>query len=118
MSSKAIIYRFGSLGDTVLALPTLHALRRHFGFNNLCLLTNIPIHSKAPPMEPSVRIGKITGNRFFICVIVFLFLVQLQWAETSPVVLLETLRAILIFYVFFCFARFLGSNEYSLPRAA
>jgi hypothetical protein len=69
-------------------------------------------------MEPSVRIGKITGNRFFICVIVFLFLVQLQWAETSPVVLLETLRAILIFYVFFCFARFLGSNEYSLPRAA
>ena len=44
-----LIYRIGSLGDTVVALPCLHLVARAFPDNPRILLTNTPVHAKAPP---------------------------------------------------------------------
>lgn len=46
---KILIYRLGSLGDMVVALPCFHLLARVFENKTRILLTNTPVHSKAPP---------------------------------------------------------------------
>lgn len=51
MRKRVLVYRLGSLGDTVVALPALHVVRRAFSDADLCLLTNKPIASKAAAME-------------------------------------------------------------------
>jgi ADP-heptose:LPS heptosyltransferase len=43
-----LIYRLGSLGDTVVALPCLHLIARRFPDAERVLLTNFPVNSKAP----------------------------------------------------------------------
>jgi ADP-heptose:LPS heptosyltransferase len=43
-----LIYRLGSLGDTVVALPSLHLIARRFPDAERRMLTNIPVHAKAP----------------------------------------------------------------------
>ena len=63
MSSNVLVYRLGSLGDTVVALPALHVVRRAFPDADLCLLTNKPIASKAAAMEA------VLGPDFFAEVI-------------------------------------------------
>ncbi len=45
---RVLIYRLGSLGDTVVALPCFHQIARAFPDAERCLLTNIPVHNKAP----------------------------------------------------------------------
>ena len=45
---KVLIYRLGSLGDTVVALPCFHLIARSFPKAERVLLTNFPVHSKAP----------------------------------------------------------------------
>jgi len=45
---RVLIYRLGSLGDTVVALPCFHQIARAFPEAERCLLTNIPMHTKAP----------------------------------------------------------------------
>jgi ADP-heptose:LPS heptosyltransferase len=45
---RVLIYRLGSLGDTVVALPSLHLLARRFPLAERRLLTNYPVHAKAP----------------------------------------------------------------------
>lgn len=45
---KILIYRLGSLGDTLVALPCLHLIARAFPHAERVLLTNIPAHGKAP----------------------------------------------------------------------
>ncbi len=45
---KVLIYRLGSLGDTVVALPCFHLIARAFPDAERVLLTNIPVHAKAP----------------------------------------------------------------------
>jgi heptosyltransferase-3 len=54
-----LIYRLGSLGDTVVALPALHAVRKAFPEAALTLLTNRPVSAKAAPVEA------VVGERFF-----------------------------------------------------
>lgn len=39
---KILVYLFGSLGDTLVAIPALRAVRRHFPDAELTLLQNIP----------------------------------------------------------------------------
>ncbi|MEQ1605250.1 MAG: glycosyltransferase family 9 protein [Pyrinomonadaceae bacterium] len=39
---KVLVYLFGSLGDTIVAIPALRAVRRHFGNAELVLLHNTP----------------------------------------------------------------------------
>jgi ADP-heptose:LPS heptosyltransferase len=45
---RVLIYRLGSLGDTIVALPCFHQIARAFPNAQRCLLTNVPVHSKAP----------------------------------------------------------------------
>jgi len=47
-TSRILIYRLGSLGDTVVALPCFHLVARMFPHAERRLLTNEPIHAKAP----------------------------------------------------------------------
>ncbi len=46
---RVLLYRLGSLGDTVVALPAIHLTARAFPDAERCLLTNFPVNVKAPP---------------------------------------------------------------------
>jgi len=46
-----LIYRLGSLGDTVVALPCFHAIERAYPGVRKIAITNIPISSKAAALE-------------------------------------------------------------------
>jgi heptosyltransferase III len=46
---RVLIYRLGSLGDTAVALPSLHLVARAFPDAERRLLTNFPVDVKAPP---------------------------------------------------------------------
>ncbi len=48
---RILIYRLGSLGDTVLALPCFHFLRRQFPAAEITVLTNQPVAGSAPPLQ-------------------------------------------------------------------
>lgn len=43
-----LIYRLGSLGDTVMALPAFNLIKRTYPSDRIHLLTNKPVDSKAP----------------------------------------------------------------------
>lgn len=60
MTSNVLVYRLGSLGDTVVALPALHVVRKAYPEAALVLLTNRPIAAKAAPVEA------ILGGEFFV----------------------------------------------------
>ena len=45
---RVLIYRMGSLGDTVVALPSLHLIARAFPDAERRMLTNFPVSVKAP----------------------------------------------------------------------
>jgi heptosyltransferase-3 len=49
-SRRVLIYRLGSLGDTVVALPALHLVAKAFPHAERRMLTNIPVNAKAPPV--------------------------------------------------------------------
>ncbi len=46
---NVIIYRLGSLGDTIIALPCFHRIAKSFPTAKRILLTNMPVSSKAAP---------------------------------------------------------------------
>lgn len=48
---RVLIYRLGSLGDTVVALPALHLVARVFPHAERWVLTNFSVSSKAAPMS-------------------------------------------------------------------
>jgi len=45
---RVLIYRIGSLGDTIVALPCFHLIEREYPDAERILLTNFPVHAKAP----------------------------------------------------------------------
>jgi ADP-heptose:LPS heptosyltransferase len=45
---RVMIYRLGSLGDMVVALPSLRLVARAFPNAERRMLTNVPVHAKAP----------------------------------------------------------------------
>jgi heptosyltransferase-3 len=47
---RIVIYRLGSLGDTVIALPCLHKIAKAFPHAERLVLTNIPVSAKAAPL--------------------------------------------------------------------
>lgn len=59
MSRAVLIYRLGSLGDTVVALPCFNAIRDAHHAERKVLLTNRPVSSKAAPIESIL--GASTG---------------------------------------------------------
>lgn len=54
---RVIVYRLGSLGDTVAALPCFHLIERAFPAAERLVLTNFPVSSKAAPLEAILREG-------------------------------------------------------------
>ncbi len=48
-TKRVLIYRLGSLGDTLIALPALHLVARAFPHAERRMLTNFPVNVKAPP---------------------------------------------------------------------
>ena len=50
-NKKVLIYRLGSLGDTVIALPCFHKIRESFPTAEITLLTNKPVMTKAAAIE-------------------------------------------------------------------
>lgn len=48
---RVLIYRLGSMGDMVVALPALHLVARAFPNAERRMLTNFPVSSKAPAAE-------------------------------------------------------------------
>ena len=49
-TKRVLIYRMGSLGDTLIALPALHLVARAFPDAERRMLTNFPVNVKAPPV--------------------------------------------------------------------
>ena len=52
---RVLIYRLGSLGDTLVALPAFHLVRQVFPEAHITLLTNVPVSSNVAPMEDILR---------------------------------------------------------------
>ena len=50
-AERVVIYRLGSLGDTIAALPCFHLIERAFPDAERLVLTNIPVSSNAAPLE-------------------------------------------------------------------
>ncbi len=48
---KILVYRLGSLGDTIMALPSFRLIREKFPSSHITLLTNMPVSSVAAPVE-------------------------------------------------------------------
>ena len=48
LAKRVLIYRLGSLGDTLVALPALHLVARAFPDAERRMLTNFPVNVKAP----------------------------------------------------------------------
>ncbi len=44
---RILLYRLGSMGDTLVALPCIHSLRRWFPEAHITWLTNLPVNIKA-----------------------------------------------------------------------
>ena len=48
---RILVYRLGSLGDTLVALPCFRLIRRTYPDATITVLTNFPISGKAAPLE-------------------------------------------------------------------
>lgn len=55
-AKRVLVYRLGSLGDTVVALPSLHLIARTFPNAERMMLTNFPVHAKAS------AVGAVLGD--------------------------------------------------------
>ena len=59
---RILIYRLGSLGDTMVVLPSLHLVARLFPAAERRMLSNQPVHGKAAPASAILdNSGLITG---------------------------------------------------------
>jgi len=54
---RVVIYRLGSIGDTVAALPCFHLVARAFPDAERLVLTNVPVSGKAAPLESILLAG-------------------------------------------------------------
>ena len=61
---KLLIYRMGSIGDTVVALPVFHMLVREFADAERRVLTNRPVNSDAAPIQAILGDGGFVDGYF------------------------------------------------------
>ncbi len=61
---RVLLYRLGSLGDTLVALPALHLVARAFPQAERRLLTNFPVNVKAPPAAAILEHTGLVHNFF------------------------------------------------------
>jgi len=78
-----LIYRIGSLGDTIIALPVFHKVKEAFPNADITLLTNRPIVSKAAPLET------VLGSNYF-----FDRVINYPIGTRNPMVLFDLLKQI------------------------
>ncbi|WP_028007993.1 glycosyltransferase family 9 protein [Solimonas flava] len=57
MKPPVVIYRLGSLGDTLVALPCFHKIAEAFPQQRKLVLTNVPVSSKAAPLAVILQPG-------------------------------------------------------------
>ena len=55
--NKILIYRHGSIGDTIVALPCFHKIRESYPNAHITLLTNRPTSIKEAPLETILGCG-------------------------------------------------------------
>ncbi len=79
---RVLVYRLGSLGDTVVALPALHLVARAFPQAERRMLTNFPVSVKAPAAAAILaENGLIQGYfRYPVRTRNALVLLQLWWS--------------------------------------
>src|SRR5258705_12293184 len=63
-TKRVLIYRLGSLGDTLVALPAFHLTARAFPEAERRLLTNFPVNVKAPPAAPTLEHTNLIAASF------------------------------------------------------
>jgi heptosyltransferase III len=63
-TKRVLIYRLGSLGDTLIALPALHLVARAFPDAERRMLTNFPVNVKAPPAAAILENSKLIHGYF------------------------------------------------------
>jgi heptosyltransferase III len=56
-AQRIVIYRLGSLGDTVVALPCFHKVSQVWPDAQRIVLTNVPVSANAAPLEAILRDG-------------------------------------------------------------
>jgi ADP-heptose:LPS heptosyltransferase len=80
-TKRVLIYRIGSLGDTVAALPCFHLAARVFPEAERRLLTNFPVQEKAPPAAAILEnTGTVDGYfRYTIAIRGALAVLRLWW---------------------------------------
>lgn len=64
--APVVIYRLGSLGDTIVALPCFHAITRAHPGAERIVLTNFPVSAKAAPLE-----GILGGSGLMDCALAY-----------------------------------------------
>src|SRR5258708_31767457 len=57
-----VIYRLGSIGDTVVALPCFHKIAQRFPNAERILLTNFQVSSLAAPLEAVLGSSKLISR--------------------------------------------------------
>lgn len=57
MNRPVVIYRLGSLGDTLVALPCFHKIKEAYPDRSRLVLTNVPVSSKAAPLAVILEPG-------------------------------------------------------------
>jgi heptosyltransferase-3 len=57
LTRPVIVYRLGSMGDTIVALPCFHKISEYFAGREIIALTNIPVSTKAAALEDILRAG-------------------------------------------------------------
>src|SRR5277367_1630598 len=63
-TKRVLIYRLGSLGDTIIALPALHLVARTFPDAERRMLTNFPVNVKAPPAAAILENSNLVHGYF------------------------------------------------------
>ncbi len=112
-----VIYRLGSLGDTVVALPCFHKISESFPNREKIVLTNIPISSKAAAIEsilsPSTLIDRVIEYPLKIRSLLGIFRLRKKLLETKSTTLiyLNASRGRLKVFRDICFFRFCGFTE-------
>jgi ADP-heptose:LPS heptosyltransferase len=80
---RILIYRIGSLGDTIIALPAFNKVLEVYPDADITLLTNKPLVSKAAPVEA------VLGNGYF-----FHRVINYPTGTRNPAVLMKLIREI------------------------
>jgi len=80
---RILIYRLGSLGDTIMALPCFHKIKEVYPDSDITLLTNRPVMGRAAPLEA------VLGSDYF-----FNRVIDYPIGTRNPGVLLQLIRLI------------------------